>query len=420
MSWLLFGLSVWGLLFTLNARWPSKTRAGLAPSFFAAWLTIELAPFHLLIQLVVTVVLVAGGALEAWPGWVGLGLCVVSWAGLVVMVAQGGATRRVIDAALGDEILGDVAAAPSVPTSKLLLPFAFGRRGARKTRNIVFGSEGGRSQKLDVIAPRDSRPGERRPALVHIHGGGWVIGDKREQGFPLMWHMAANGWVCFTINYRLSPFATWPEHLIDCKRAIAFIREHADEYGIDPDFLCVTGGSAGGHLTALVGLTANDPRYQPGFEDADTSVAAAVPFYGVYDFTNRQGTMLDGFLPMFIEPWVMKKRLADDPDAFSSASPIDVVNASAPPFFVLHGDHDTLAPVEDARLFVERLRAVSGQPVHYAEFAGAEHAFEIFYSLRAKACVERVERFLTWAHTRHESGDGHVRPASQAVSSQAR
>ena len=62
-------------------------------------------------------------------------------------------------------------------------------------------------------------------------------------------------------------------------------QEHADEYGIDPDFICVTGGSAGGHLTALMGADRQRPAFQPGFEAADTSVAAAVPFYGIYDFT---------------------------------------------------------------------------------------------------------------------------------------
>ena len=138
-------------------------------------------------------------------------------------------------------------------------------------------------------------PGRNRPAIMQIHGGAWIIGDKREQGWPLIGHLAANGWVCFNVNYRLSPAATWPEHLIDLKYALKWIREHADEYGIDPSFVAVTGGSAGGHLTAMMGLTANDPEYQPGFEEADTSLQAAVPVYGVYDFTNRLGTMQERF-----------------------------------------------------------------------------------------------------------------------------
>lgn len=399
MSWVLFGLSVWGLLFTLNARWPSRNRFLLGPSFFGAWLTIELAGWHLLVQVAVTAVLCAFGALDSWPGWVGLALCLASWAGLVVMVAQGRRSTAAMRAAIVDVVGTDPG--PKVPLSKTLLPFTPRRRGVSRVRNIEFARAGGRRLRLDVTLPRDAGPGDRRPAVLQIHGGAWVFGDKREQGLPLLGHLAANGWVAFNANYRLSPFATWPDHLVDCKRALAWIREHAGEYGADPSFVCVTGGSAGGHLAALVALTQNDPEYQPGFEEADTSVQAAVPFYGVYDFTNRQGAMHEKFLPMFLEPWVMKRFYDDDPVAFERASPIDAVNAGAPPMLVIHGDRDTLAPVVDARLFVDRLREVSAQPVLYGELAGAEHAFDVFCSVRAVRVVEAVERFLHWAHDRH-------------------
>ena len=94
--------------------------------------------------------------------------------------------------------------------------------------------------------------------LFQIHGGGWVIGSKNEQALPLMYHLARAGWVCVSVDYRLSPQATFPDHLVDCKRALAWVREHVAEYGGDPDFVVVTGGSAGGHLAALVALTPND------------------------------------------------------------------------------------------------------------------------------------------------------------------
>lgn len=144
----------------------------------------------------------------------------------------------------------------------------------------------------------------------------------------------------------------------------------------------------------MVALTANDPRYQPGFEGADTSVQAAAPFYGVFDWTNRLGANHPEFLSLFIEPWVMKAFHVDEPERFRDASPVDQVGPDAPPFFVLHGDQDTLAPVEDARLFVERLRAASPAPVVYAELRGAHHAFDIFVSVRAKPVIESVERFF--------------------------
>jgi acetyl esterase/lipase len=247
----------------------------------------------------------------------------------------------------------------------------------------------------------------KRPALVQVHGGGWVIGFKDRQGQLLMKRLAAEGWVCFNVDYRLSPMATFPDHLVDVKRAIAWVREHAEEWGVDPEFVCVTGGSAGGHLTALAALTANDPRYQPGFEEADTSVAAAVPFYGVYDFTNRNGAWPAETVPWFLAPVVMKSDPDEDPEAWAAASPLDQVHADAPPFFIIHGDLDVLAPVEDARDFVERLRAVAKEPVYYLELHGAQHAFETFASVRANAVVEAAARFLDAVHDAHRRGIPH-------------
>src|SRR5690606_1758010 len=136
--------------------------------------------------------------------------------------------------------------------------------------------------------------------------------------------------------------ATFPDHLVDLKRAVAWIRQHADALGVDPGYIAVTGGSAGGHLASLLALTASDPRYQPGFEDADTSVQAAVSFYGVYDFTNRLGTKPPAFRT-FLERVVMKRPF-DPHGAYRLASPIDRVREDAPPFFVIHGEMDTIAP----------------------------------------------------------------------------
>jgi acetyl esterase/lipase len=221
-----------------------------------------------------------------------------------------------------------------------------------------------------------------------------------------MKEMASRGWVCFNVDYRLSPLATFPDHLVDVKRAIAWIREHADEHGIDRDVVAVTGGSAGGHLTALTALTAHRTDLQPGFERADTSVQAAVPFYGVYDFTNRNGAWPAETAHLFLAPVVMKSDPEQDPEAWATASPLDQVHDGAPPFFVVHGDKDVLAPVEDARDFVARLREVSKEPVYYLELHGAQHAFETFASIRANAVVDAVARFLDAVHVAHREGPG--------------
>jgi acetyl esterase/lipase len=284
---------------------------------------------------------------------------------------------------------------------RFFVPMSFTHPDVERLVDVPY-SDVSRRHRLDVYRHRDHPTG--CPTLLQVHGGGWVIGDKREQGIPLLNHLAVNGWVGINANYRLSPKATFPDHLIDLKKAIAWYREHADEHGADPDFLCVTGGSAGGHLCALVALTANDPEYQPGFEEVDTSMKAAVPFYGVYDFTNRNGTWHKDTVKRFFGPMIMKKKLEDDPDAFAKASPLDQVRADRPPFFVIHGDLDTLAPVDDAREFVRLLRETSDAPVLYAEMQGAQHAFEIFPSFRSARVIEAVERFLHSVHQQFLAG----------------
>jgi len=125
---------------------------------------------------------------------------------------------------------------------------------------------------LDVYRPSGGCAGA--PVLLQIHGGGWVVRQQARAGAAARIPPGGRGWVVVTPNYRLSPRARFPDHLVDCKRALAWIRANVATYGGDPSFVAVTGGSAGGHLTALMGLTANDPRLQPGFESVDTRVAA--------------------------------------------------------------------------------------------------------------------------------------------------
>jgi acetyl esterase/lipase len=227
------------------------------------------------------------------------------------------------------------------------------------------------------------------------------MGSKNAQALPLMYHLASRGWVCMSINYRLSPHATFPEHLIDVKSALKWIREHGAEYGADPDFVVVTGGSAGAHLSALVALTANDPEYQPGFEDVDTSVRACMPFYGVYDLTDRHGVWPHEGLRRLTERQVMKASIEEAPELYDKASPVSRIHTASPPFLVIHGASDSLAPVEEARRFVQAFREGARAPVVYAEIPGAQHAFELFPSLRTLLVMDGVERFLAHRYSQY-------------------
>ena len=399
IAWAFLAVSLIGAVFTANAFVPVRRVPTLfMPSFFGSWLTAELAIHHVFWQAIAAFVFVELGALEAWPGWAGLILTFGSWLGLLVLFADGSRAARTFDTALSD--VETVRETKRVPRKHVVLPFYLPfykrRRGVEVTRDVVYRRVAGIILKLDVVAP--ATDGANRPAIIQIHGGSWVMGDKGEQGWPLMSHLAANGWVCFNLNYRLSPGATFPDHLIDLKAGLAWIREHADQWGIDPNFIAVTGGSAGGHLAALMALTANDPEYQPGFEDADTSLQAAVPIYGVYDFTSRLGTNRLPFWYRRLERQIIKAFREDEPEKFRRASPIDQIHPKAPPFFVIHGDRDTLAPVEEARYFANQLRETSKSPVFYAELRGAQHAFDLFCSPRTSHMLDAVLQFLDATH----------------------
>ncbi|MDD4867247.1 MAG: alpha/beta hydrolase [Mycobacterium sp.] len=258
--------------------------------------------------------------------------------------------------------------------------------------NVSYG-EFGRANHLDIWRRPDLDPAGNAPVLFQIPGGAWTLGNKRGQAHPLMSHLAEFGWICVAINYRHSPRNTWPAHIVDVKRALVWVKAHIGEYGGDPEFVAVTGGSAGGHLSSLAALTPNDPQFQPGFEDADTRVQAAVPFYGVYDFTRFDDAM-HPMMPGLLVKSVIKQRPATSLQTFVTASPISHVSAEAPPFFVLHGRNDSLVPVEQARAFVTALRQASRQPVVYAELPFTQHAFDIFGSARAAHTAIAVEQFL--------------------------
>jgi acetyl esterase/lipase len=151
-------------------------------------------------------------------------------------------------------------------------PWLVRRRDVERVANISYGDAGKRNL-LDVYRRRSHPSGG--PTMVYLHGGGYFSGRKNREARPLLYRLTSQGWVCISANYRLRPAASFPDHLIDVKKVIAWVREHGHEYGADPAVIFVAGGSAGGHLASLAAVTPNDPAFQPGFERADTSVTAA-------------------------------------------------------------------------------------------------------------------------------------------------
>ncbi len=387
-----------------------------AVSFLAGWLTGELALHHILWQVLLVGILTWLGAVEGLLGALGLLICICAWFAMGYFYLQGQHAETEMEYALSENLGSgyedEIEAAqrshfPEGPDfAAIKKPFRPVDSAIEVVKDQSFGTNG---QTLDLYRSRNSVTG--KPVLFQIHGGAWTekMGSKNEQGIPLMTHMAKRDWICVANSYRLSPTATMPEHVVDCKQALVWIKENIAQYGGDPDFIVVTGGSAGGHLCSLLALTANDSDFQPGFEDKDTALQGAVPYYGAYDFTNEhQFQKHDGAAKMF-ERSIMKCSLEGHREDYERVSPLFRIHASAPPFLIIHGDKDTLVPVEEARVFSTKLREVSSSSVTYAEISGAQHAFDMFPSLRSEHVKQGIERFLAYLFTQYnnqkKSGD---------------
>ncbi len=374
----------------VNALLPVRRTPLLLLSWISAWLVTELIG-HVLVALVaVAAVLVGFGALGATTGWIGLGSIVAAVLGGFVLVER---SRTTVVST--DPELAPVEVVARYPRSHIVLPLlAWIRRDISVDRAVRYGPSGW--QKLDVYRSKTT-PAQLRPAIINIHGGGWVVGSRREQGVPLLGHLAASGWVGFNVDYRLAPKYVWPAQIVDVKSAIAWVRTHAAEYGVDPNFIAVTGGSAGGHLSALAALTPNAPEFQPGFESADTSVSACVPFYGVYDMVDESHRH-SPLLHIVLDRVVFRRPRAKNLSALTQASPMYRIGADAPPFFVVHGSADSLIPVAESREFFRRLSETSSSASHYAEIAGGQHAFDVIPSWRTIPVIDAVRTFLNQAY----------------------
>ncbi|WP_405526391.1 alpha/beta hydrolase [Streptomyces canus] len=334
--------------------------------------------------LVPTALAFSEGDIDSPAAWAVVGLAVVTLPGLAVIAHRAWGERDRIERAmtegLGDgwraSIDADLAEGlrRRRPWARILFVPIFRRRwDVRRVANLSYGDVG-RRNLLDVYHHR-SRP-KGAPVLIHMHGGHYSGGRKNSQSLPLHYRLASRGWVTISANYRLKPQVRHPKHMIDLKKVIAWARKHAQEYGADPSTLFLAGSSAGGHMSSIAALTPNDPAFQPGFEEADTSVSGVV--------------VLNGFLGAY---W------HQGPES----SPIGHARPDAPPMLIVHGDLDPMVPAADIREVADGLRDASDNPVVHAELRGGHHAFDLYHSLRFEAVVDAVEAFTAWVRSRERS-----------------
>jgi acetyl esterase/lipase len=233
--------------------------------------------------------------------------------------------------------------------------------------DVVF-LERDRKERADLYLPELSA-GQRAPAVVIIHGGGWKGGDKRAaREINIGTNLALNGYVAMSINYQLATNkqVTWPQNLHDCKTAVRWLRKNAERLRIDSDRIGVIGGSAGGHLAAMLAVTKPADGLEPAapHPEISTRVQCAVVLYGPADLLLRGDAS-----------WLGKTR-AEDPELYRLASPITYVDKSDPPILLLHGTADTTVDVKHSEIFGEALQR-AGVPHQLVIIEGAPHTFHL-------------------------------------------
>lgn len=252
---------------------------------------------------------------------------------------------------------------PAVPTERML---ASAPEGITILPDLAYREGESASWKLDLVMP-EKKSADLRPGIVFVHGGGWRNGDKRSGTFLRgAIEYAQKGYVCITVNYRLTGEAPFPACIEDVKCAVRWFRAHAEEYGLDPNRIGGYGNSAGAHLVSMLGLAGPEAELEGDGPHQDQSsllqavCASATPTdFSLFrtDFEND---------PKF--------RHAEDPAGLArNSAPMTHVKAGAPPFLLVHGTADKTVNVKHSDRFAKALEKAGAEDVTYLRIDGSGH-----------------------------------------------
>jgi acetyl esterase/lipase/cephalosporin-C deacetylase-like acetyl esterase len=244
--------------------------------------------------------------------------------------------------------------------------------GVRVEKNVAYLSPG-RTELADLYLPPRFAANRKYPGIVIIHGGGWT-GGKRDAAreINIGTTLASHGYVCMSIDYLLhdpqSDRPCWPQNLRDCKTAVRWLRANSDRLHLDKDHIGVIGGSAGGHLAAMVGVTGPADGLDPAglYADQSCGVNCVVDLYGPADFTGEDTKHI----------MALRKSRTEAPELYRAFSVVNYVDSNDPPFLILHGTADTTVPVRQSEILAETLTKYGVE--HQLEIVeGAPHTFHL-------------------------------------------
>ena len=298
-----------------------------------------------------TVLALADGDLDSPAGAAGAVVALLALTGLVVIVGRALRAHAALRNTGKPRRPGAASCAPrSSPAGSNVV----------RVHGLAYGD--GPHRTLDVYHRRDWPAGA--PVLLHFHGGGFYSGNKAREARPLIRHLTSRrGFVCVSADYRLQPHVTLADQVADVRDAIAWVRAHAAEFGAEPGTLFLAGSSAGANLAIRAVC------------DGETGIAGLICRYGYYGDLAPRGDL--------------------------------------PPMLIVHGEKD-LIPAAGVRAFAERLRAVSGRPVSYAELPGAHHDFDLYESIRSAAVNQAVEQFTARVSAFSDANHQNWQPAQDS------
>lgn len=243
--------------------------------------------------------------------------------------------------------------------------------------DIEYGRINNKPLLLDVTKPADKAE-QLRPALIMVHGGGWVGGDKRDMR-GVAEQVSRMGLVCFNINYRLTygEENQWPAALDDTQRAIRWVRANAAKYGIDPERIGALGASAGGHLVALLGTIDTHDNSDIELAKFSSRVKCVVDLFGPTnlgeDFSTQErlGLTANELVKKFLGGVGYQEKL----ETAHEASPLLKVDAKSAPFLIFHGAADDLVPPAQSEKMDAALKK-AGIESKLIVFPGEGHGFK--------------------------------------------